>query len=90
MGKLGFFVSILWRFRRDVTPIGLAAHTIVLVQMLYVFVYVGISSTLSLLLLSVGLLWRNERDRLAGHPDPEIPHLEDTGFRKLAPQWGVR
>lgn len=87
---LGFFVAILWRYRRDITPIGLAAHTIVLTQMFYVFVYVGISSTLSLLLLSVGLLWRNERDRLAGHPDPKIPELHDTGFRKLEPQWGAR
>lgn len=84
---MGFFVGILWRYRRDVTPIGLAAHTIVLVQMLYVFVYVGISSTLSLLLISVALLWRNERDRHDGHPDPELPALTDTGFRRLAPRW---
>jgi O-antigen ligase len=87
---LGFFLAILWRYRRDVTPIGLAAHTIVLVQLFYVFVYVGISSTLSLLLLSVGLLWRNERDRLAGHPEPHVPALHDTGFRKLEPEWGPR
>ncbi len=84
---MGFFLAILWRFRRDVTPIGIAAHTIVIVQMLYVFVYVGISSTLSLLLISVGLLWRNERDRLDGHPDPVVPQLHDTGFRRLTPQW---
>ena len=43
-------------------PIGIAAHTIVLVQLLYIFVYVGISSTLSLLMISVALLWRNDRD----------------------------
>jgi hypothetical protein len=53
---LGFFIAILWRFRRDVSPIGLAAHTIIFVQMLYVFVYVGISSTLSLLMISVAVL----------------------------------
>ena len=85
---VGFFVAILWRFRRDVSPIGVAGHTIVLVQMLYIFVYVGISSTLSLLMISVALLWRNERDREAGHPDPPVPALTDSGFRRLTPQWG--
>lgn len=84
---LGFFLGILWRFRRDVTPIGLAAHTIVLVQMLYIFVYVGISSTLSLLMISVALLWRSERDRLAGHADPTIPALSDSGLRRPTPRW---
>jgi hypothetical protein len=86
---LGFFIAILWRFRRDVSPIGLAAHTIIFVQMLYVFVYVGISSTLSLLMISVALLWRGERDRDLGFADPEVPHLNDSGFRKLEPQWGA-
>jgi hypothetical protein len=85
---LGFFVAVLWRFRRDTSPIGIAGHTIVLVQMMYIFVYVGISSTLSLLMISVALLWRNERDREVGHPDPEIPALTDSGFRRLTPQWG--
>jgi hypothetical protein len=84
---VGFFLAILWRYRRDVTPIGLAAHTIVFVQMLYIFVYVGISSTLSLLLISVALLWRNERDRDLGHPDPTMPGLRDTGHRRLEPRW---
>jgi hypothetical protein len=84
---IGFFVALLWRFRRDVSPIGIAAHTIVLVQMMYIFVYVGISSTLSLLMISVALLWRNERDREAGHPDPPVPALTDSGLRRLTPQW---
>jgi hypothetical protein len=86
---LGFFIAILWRFRHDVSPIGIAAHTIIFVQLLYVFVYVGISSTLSLLMISVALLWRGERDRHQGFPDPEVPHLSDSGFRKLEPQWGA-
>ncbi|MFL6179635.1 MAG: O-antigen ligase family protein [Actinomycetes bacterium] len=84
---LGFFIAILWRFRRDVSPIGLAAHTIIVVQLLYVFVYVGISSTLSLLMISVALLWRSERDRQQGYNEPEIPRLGDSGFRKLQPSW---
>ncbi|MEO8105866.1 MAG: ligase [Actinomycetes bacterium] len=86
---IAFFLGILWRYRHDVTPIGLAAHTIVLVQMLYIFVYVGISSTLSLLLISVALLWRNDRDRRDGYPDPEVPSLTDIGFRPLTPRWGA-
>ncbi len=65
------------------------AHTIVLVQLFYIFVYVGISSTLSLLMISVALLWRNDRDRSEGHPDPVVPRLNDSGHRRLAPQWGT-
>jgi hypothetical protein len=86
---LGFFLALLWRYRREISPIGLAAHTVILVQMLYVFVYVGISSTLSLLLISVALLWRSERDRRQGFDDQPVPHLNDRGFRKLQPQWGA-
>jgi hypothetical protein len=86
---LGFFLALLWRYRREISPIGLAAHTVILVQMLYVFVYVGISSTLSLLLISVALLWRSERDRQQGFDDQPVPHLNDRGFRKLQPQWGA-
>jgi hypothetical protein len=78
----------LWRYRRDVSPVAIAAHTIVFVQLLYVFVYVGISSTLSLLMISVALLWRSERDREQGAGVPEIPRLTDGGFRKLEPEWG--
>ncbi|HEX5017585.1 MAG TPA: hypothetical protein VFX15_08370 [Actinomycetes bacterium] len=85
---MGFFIATLWRFRREITPIGLAAHTVILVQMFYVFVYVGISSTLSLLMISVALLWRSERDRVDGYDEPPIPHLNDSGFRKLEPRWG--
>ena len=85
---LGFFIGILWRYRRDSSPIGIAAHTIILVQMLYVFVYVGISSTLSLVMISVALLWRSDRDREAGHPDPTVPSIHDTGYRRLTPRWG--
>lgn len=84
---MGFFVGALWRFRRDVTPIGIAAHTIILVQLFYMFVYVGISSTLSLVMISVALLWRNDRDRALGHPDAVVPPLTDTGFRRLTPRW---
>lgn len=84
---LGFFLATLWRFRRDSSPIGIAGHTIVLVQMLYVFVYVGISSTLSLLMISVALLWRSDRDHEQGYADPPIPPVTDTGFRKLPPRW---
>ena len=85
---LGFFIGILWRYRRDSSPIAIAAHTIILVQMLYVFVYVGISSTLSLVMISVALLWRSDRDREAGHPDPAVPSIHDTGYRRLTPRWG--
>jgi len=84
---LGFFIGILWRFRRDTSPIGIAAHTIVLVQLFYVFVYVGISSTLSLLMISIALLWRNDRERTAGSPELTVPRLGDSGVQRPPQRW---
>ncbi|HVQ18501.1 MAG TPA: O-antigen ligase domain-containing protein, partial [Actinomycetes bacterium] len=57
---LGFFIATALHYRKDLTPIGLAGQTIVVVQLFYMTAYVGISSTLSLLMISIGLLWRNE------------------------------
>lgn len=84
---VGFFLACLLRYRRDLTPIGLAGQTIVLVQLFYMFFYVGISSTLSLLMISIGLLWRNEQARVAGIADPDIPHLAAKGRDRLPARW---
>ena len=84
---VGFFLLTALRYRSDLTPIGLAGQTIVVVQLFYMFFYVGISSTLSLLMITIGLLWRNEQARQEGIADPPIPSLLDDGSDRLAPRW---
>jgi hypothetical protein len=68
---VGFLVMTAWAFRRDATPIGLAGQSTVLLALFYMLVYVGISSSLSILMLSIGLLWRNRQAHLDGVPDPK-------------------
>jgi hypothetical protein len=70
---VGFLVMSLWQYRHDVTPIGLAGQSAVLLALLYMFVYVGISSSLSIMMISIGLLWRNAQANRAGTPDPTRP-----------------
>ncbi|MEO8330711.1 MAG: hypothetical protein ABI586_11945, partial [Candidatus Nanopelagicales bacterium] len=84
---VGFFVATALRYRKDLTPIGLAGQTIVVVQLFYMFFYVGISSTLSLLMITIGLLWRNEQARQQGVADPRIPPLMNDGSVRLPPRW---
>jgi hypothetical protein len=70
---VGFLVMSLWQYRHDVTPIGLAGQSAILLALLYMFVYVGISSSLSIMMISIGLLWRNAQARHDGTPDPTRP-----------------
>ena len=84
---VGFFVACAWRYRKDITPIGLAGQTIVIVQLFYMFFYVGISSTLSLVMITIALLYRNEQARDAGLPDPAIPAAFNNGPARLQPRW---
>lgn len=65
---LGFFGSVLWRHRRDPSPIGVAGTIVVGLALFYSAFYTGLIIPLTVALLSVGLLWRNEqaRRRLSG------------------------
>ena len=60
---VGWYLANFWHYRRDLTPIGLAGQAVVVMTLLYMFAYVGISSSLSLVMVSIGLLWRNEQVR---------------------------
>jgi O-antigen ligase len=71
---VGFLVLTLWQYRHDVTPIGLAGQSAVLLSLLYMFVYVGISSSLSIMMVSIALLWRNAQAHREGLPDPQPPN----------------
>lgn len=56
---VGFFVGAIRRHWRDRSPIGLAGVLVMILVLLYMFVYDGLVSPLSLYLISFALLWRN-------------------------------
>ena len=58
-GYLGFFGYGLWRFRRDVTPVGLAASAAVLGTFVAMFWYNALVTPLAFTMLGYALLWRN-------------------------------
>jgi O-antigen ligase len=55
-----FFIYSLWRYRRDMTPIGVAGTLVILLSFLYALVYTLSISTLTFYMLALGLMWRNE------------------------------
>ena len=57
----GFFLYPMWRYRRDVTPVGIAGRLVLLLSLLYSLVYSVSISTLGLYALSMALLWRNDQ-----------------------------
>jgi len=58
-GYLGFFGYGLWRFRRDVTPVGLAASAAVRGTFVAMFWYNALVTPLAFTMLGYALLWRN-------------------------------
>lgn len=56
---VGYFVLVLWRHRRDYSPIGVAASTAVLLSLVYLPFYGATGMPLTLTFVAVGLLWRN-------------------------------
>ncbi|MEU8267086.1 hypothetical protein AB0B89_07950 [Sphaerisporangium sp. NPDC049002] len=66
---VAFFTGAIRRFWRDRTPIGQAGTLVMILVLLYMFVYDGLVTALSLYLISFALLWRNGRS--AGAPAVE-------------------
>lgn len=60
---VGFFVQAAWRYRRDHSPLGIAAGLGVVLPLFYMLVYNALTSPLCVYLLSVALLWRNDQVR---------------------------
>ncbi|MQA86947.1 MAG: hypothetical protein GEV03_20535 [Streptosporangiales bacterium] len=58
-----FFLGVAWRYRRDVTPIGIAGTLVALLALFYGLFYNALVTPLLLYLTSVALLWRNETHR---------------------------
>jgi O-antigen ligase len=56
---LGFFVGAWWRLRRDRTPIGAGARLVIWLALLYALFYNSVPVALTLVMISIGLSWRN-------------------------------
>jgi hypothetical protein len=56
---VGYFLLVLWRHRRDYSPIGVAASTAVVLSLVYLPFYGATGMPLTLTFIAVGLLWRN-------------------------------
>jgi hypothetical protein len=59
LGYLGFFVTGLWRFRRDRSGVGIAASTAIVTSFSSMFVYNSLVTPLAFMFLAYALLWRN-------------------------------
>nr|WP_221475830.1 hypothetical protein [Sphaerisporangium rubeum] len=62
---VAFFAGTIRRFRHDRTPIGQAGTLVMILALLYMFVYDGLITALTLYLISFAILWRNAGAR---HP----------------------
>jgi hypothetical protein len=60
---IGFFVRSLWAYRHDHSPVGIAGTLVILMSLFYLTVYSALNMPLLIVLLSVGLLWRNAEHR---------------------------
>lgn len=78
-----FFAFPLWRFRRDRAPDAMAAHLVVLLSFVYMFVYTSAATTLAVTMLSVALLRRRELDVAESPRYADLWHGD--GSRPLAP-----
>ena len=58
-----FFVSAIWRYRRDRTAIGIAGTTALGMSLVFGLFYDAIPTALLCYFLSYGLLWRNDMAR---------------------------
>ncbi|BCJ32973.1 hypothetical protein Athai_04760 [Actinocatenispora thailandica] len=91
---LGFFGAILWRHRRDASPIGLAGSGAIVVSLASMFYYNALVTPLAFTFLSYALLWRNAGARaLPGHGlgDPDerdrrCPPDSDRRHRRRHPE----
>lgn len=82
---VSFFALSLLRYRRDGTPIGIAATMVILLSFFYMLIYNALVTPLLITLLSVALLWRNDMERGPVTPDNE-PRTggHDRAGRRLA------
>lgn len=59
---VGFFVRTLWVYRRDRSPVAMAAFLVILLGLIYLPVYGAVGVPLALYMIAVALLWRQRND----------------------------
>lgn len=60
---VGFFCTVLWRFRRDHSAIGIVGSVVMLLSLTSMFYYNALVAPAALTMLVYALMWRNLRDR---------------------------
>jgi hypothetical protein len=55
----GFFARMLWVYRHDGSPVGIAGSLVILLSFLYALFYTALLIPLCITMLSVALMWRN-------------------------------
>lgn len=60
---VGFLLRSLWAYRSDHSPLGIAATTIVIMELFYGMFYSALTMPLAITFISIGLLWRNQQIR---------------------------
>jgi O-antigen ligase len=76
VGYLGFFLTVLWRYRRDGSAIGIAASAALVGSFAAMLWYNSLVTPLAFAFLAVALLWRG----------PATPTRGATGSRRPTPQ----
>ena len=67
-----FFVYLMWRYRRDKTPYGMAGELVLLLGFVFMPVYIAAGPPLGFTMLAVAILWKNDRE-LRKQPGPADP-----------------
>lgn len=75
---LGFFAYSGWRFRRDTSPIGIGGVLVVCLTFVYMFFYNSVPAALTITMISIALLWRNDLIRRAVPPGTADPDTADV------------
>jgi hypothetical protein len=79
---LSFFAYGMWRYRRDMTPYGLAGGLVLLLSFVYMLTYEAVVAPLAFTMLAYALLWRNDIHLRSPEPDPEqVEQAAATGPR---------
>lgn len=63
---LGFFAASVWLYRRDLTAVGQAGVLVVALTFAYMSVYVALPSSLTITMISIGILWRSRSEKVPG------------------------
>lgn len=61
---IALLVSTLWRYRRDVTAIGIGASGVLVLALVYMLTYVNSTIGLVTVFCAIGILYRNEHDQV--------------------------